>query len=326
MNAATDVERFHDPEGADTIELVMHFHRYRIAAAWAGGRRVLDVGCGDGYGASLLAGVAASVLGIERDETTVAAARAKYAAANLRFAGDALESLPAGGFDLITCFEVVEHVDESEQQRFVAEFARLLAPGGVLLASTPNHEVKERQYARFPDWQNPFHVRELTRDEWTALLAERFAHVAIVPQAVEVASVVGVPVAGVLRVPEQAAWVNVACASQEPLAWPAAEEVAFLPRRMELLEQLLASERGKQEELVRGERLREQLLVEVDRVTAELTATRAELARVYDEHARLQRDYDLLEQSLGHRVSLMFDRFPLTKRLIIRAGNLLTGR
>ncbi len=149
-----------------------HFHRYAFAWQAARGRRVLDAACGEGYGSALLAATAASVVGVDISETTVAHARARYPEIpNLRFEthdATALDALPDASFDLIASFETLEHVEA--QERMLAGFKRLLAPGGVLLVSSPD----KAQYSDAAGHANPFHVRELYRGEFEALLGAQF--------------------------------------------------------------------------------------------------------------------------------------------------------
>jgi SAM-dependent methyltransferase len=149
-----------------------HWHRYAFARALAGGRRVLDAACGEGYGSALLAQNARSVVGLDLSPQAIGHAQARYGAqSNLSFRqADAtrLDALPDAGFDLIVSFETLEHVQE--QERMLDGFARLLAPGGVLLVSTPD----KRNYSDLPGFRNEHHVRELYRDEFEAMLDARF--------------------------------------------------------------------------------------------------------------------------------------------------------
>ncbi len=149
-----------------------HWHRYAFARALAPGRRVLDAACGEGYGSALLARAGGQVLGVDIGIEAVMHARARYGdVPGLRFEqGDAtaLDALPDAGFDLIVSFETLEHVQA--QERMLDGFARLLAPGGLLLVSTPD----KRTYTDLTGEQNPHHVRELYRDEFEAMLAARF--------------------------------------------------------------------------------------------------------------------------------------------------------
>jgi SAM-dependent methyltransferase len=155
-----------------------HLHRYLAAAPLCAGRDVLDIASGQGYGSALLAQAARSVVGVDVDEPTVRRARELYRAGNLRFeAGDCIAvPLPDGSVDAVVSFETIEHITDHE--RFLAEVRRVLRPGGVLFISTPDREV----YNRHNPAPNPYHPRELTRDEFAGLLGAAFANVRIARQ------------------------------------------------------------------------------------------------------------------------------------------------
>jgi ubiquinone/menaquinone biosynthesis C-methylase UbiE len=165
-----------------------HWHRYAFAQPLARGRRVLDAACGEGFGSAMLARDATAVLGLDLAPQAIEHARARYGdRARLEFrVGDCtrLEALPDASFDLITSFETLEHVHE--QERMLDGFARLLAPGGLLLVSTPD----KRTYSDLTGFRNEFHVRELYRDQFEALLAPRFAHARIYGQKLLFASAI----------------------------------------------------------------------------------------------------------------------------------------
>ncbi len=149
-----------------------HMHRYAYAAPFARGKRVLDAACGEGYGSALLAQAGAEVLGIDIDEASVGHARSRYAGiANLSFQRadvTALDQLPDTSFDVIVSFETLEHVQA--QERMLAGFRRLLRPDGLLLVSSPD----KRTYSDERGYHNEFHVRELYRDQFEALLRTQF--------------------------------------------------------------------------------------------------------------------------------------------------------
>jgi 2-polyprenyl-6-hydroxyphenyl methylase/3-demethylubiquinone-9 3-methyltransferase len=101
------------------------------------GKTALDVGCGAGLLAEPLARLGATVTGLDAAPELIAAARAHSAAQGLKIdyrVGELAEL--EGQYDLITCMEVVEHV--ADPAAFVKDLGRRLAPGGLLILSTPN--------------------------------------------------------------------------------------------------------------------------------------------------------------------------------------------
>lgn len=147
-----------------------HWHRYLLAQRHVAGKRVLDAASGEGYGASLLAGKAASVVGVDVSPEATAHATAKYASKKLRFvtASVAQMPLPDASFDVIVSFETIEHMTEHEA--FMREIDRLLAPGGLLIISSPNRP----EYSEKTGYRNEFHVKELDRNELRTLLGRHF--------------------------------------------------------------------------------------------------------------------------------------------------------
>ncbi|HST02844.1 MAG TPA: class I SAM-dependent methyltransferase [Usitatibacter sp.] len=149
---------------------IEHWHRYHFASRWVAGRRVLDVACGEGYGSALLARHAASVIGVDISQQAIDHARGAYAGVdNLEFECAPCTALPLGDatVDLAVSFETLEHIQE--QEKFLDELARVLGPEGVLLLSCPN----KLEYSDKRGFTNEFHVRELYRDELSALLQAR---------------------------------------------------------------------------------------------------------------------------------------------------------
>lgn len=140
------------------------------------GSSVLEVGCGEGYGTSLLAQMASRVTALDVDEATLASAAAKYGSDKTKFTSydGGRMPFPDGGFDAVVCFQVIEHV--RDDAAFVRELRRVLKPGGPLILTTPNrtYRLKPRQ----KPW-NPFHVREYHAAELGALLGRSFRQVAV---------------------------------------------------------------------------------------------------------------------------------------------------
>ena len=101
------------------------------------GKTALDVGCGAGLLAEPLARLGATVTAIDPAAELIAAARDHAAGQGLTidYRAAAIEDL-GGTFDLITAMEVIEHT--ADPQRFLNDLATRLAPGGLLILSTPN--------------------------------------------------------------------------------------------------------------------------------------------------------------------------------------------
>lgn len=147
-----------DPNGSSAMlhrlnPVRLAFLRDAIDAHWQGdsrsvrplaGKRALDVGCGAGLLCEPLARLGAAVTGIDAAAENIAAASAHASGAGLSIdyrCGDVAE-LGLSGFDLVTSMEVIEHV--ADKQAFLAALAGALAPGGLMVLSTPNRTGKSR--------------------------------------------------------------------------------------------------------------------------------------------------------------------------------------
>ncbi|WP_439501965.1 glycoside hydrolase family 99-like domain-containing protein [Aminobacter ciceronei] len=155
-----------------------HYHRYLFAAPFCRDLDVLDIACGEGYGCQVLAQAAKSVVGVDIDGETIRYAQEQYASSHLRFeVGDATAiPLPDESVDIVTSFETIEHF--ADHERFLAEVARVLRPGGLLIISSPNRPI----YSEENQHSNPFHARELDREEFRTALKAQFANVMLFQQ------------------------------------------------------------------------------------------------------------------------------------------------
>lgn len=162
---------------------LMHVKAYDEAAARAAGRDVLDVGCNTGYGTVRLVPTARSVTGVDVSPAAVAAARSRDGGESVAFA--VIDGLglpfPDHSFDLVTSFQVVEHV--ADPVPYLQEIRRVLRPGGIAILTTPNAAI--RLDPGMTPW-NRFHVREYRAAELEAALGEVF-------DGVEVLGMFGVP-------------------------------------------------------------------------------------------------------------------------------------
>jgi 2-polyprenyl-3-methyl-5-hydroxy-6-metoxy-1,4-benzoquinol methylase len=156
------------PESADMLTFWEHIYRYAFASRLVAGKRVLDIACGEGYGAAALkrAG-AAQVIGVDISESVCAHARQRY---GIDARPGSAEKIPLSdnSVDVIVSFETIEHVPSPGV--FLDECVRVLIPGGKLVVSTPDKEV----YTDRLGTRNPYHCSEMTEAEFASVLCSRF--------------------------------------------------------------------------------------------------------------------------------------------------------
>jgi len=149
-----------------------HVVAYEAACPTVRGRRVLDAGAGEGYGAEALrrAG-AAQVVAVELEHPVVVHATRRYPGVRTVEADLVALPLATASIDVAVSFQVIEHLPDVDG--YLAELARVLRPGGTLWCATPN------RLTFTPDSDvpvNPFHLTEFTAAELAAAL-DRHLHV-----------------------------------------------------------------------------------------------------------------------------------------------------
>jgi SAM-dependent methyltransferase len=141
-----------------------HEAAYRwITANWLDSEtaRVLDAGCGEGYGADLLHRAGArQVFGLDYEGTTLRHVAKAYPQINLVQGNLVQTAFADAAFGLLVSLQTIEHL--WEQPRFVTECARITAPGATVILSTPNRLT-------FPSG-NWYHTKELTGPEFVELV------------------------------------------------------------------------------------------------------------------------------------------------------------
>jgi 2-polyprenyl-3-methyl-5-hydroxy-6-metoxy-1,4-benzoquinol methylase len=143
--------------------------------------RICDLGCGAGWSTNVLS-MFGQVIGVDLSDTTIAQTRYPLC----RFiSADVIEwDAPKAEFDVVVSLEVLEHIEESAQGRYLGVAHRLLKPGGYLILTTPNKQTMNairgggRTWSDQPieNWLGPDQLRSLLKqsgfiiESWTSLI------------------------------------------------------------------------------------------------------------------------------------------------------------
>jgi SAM-dependent methyltransferase len=171
------------------------YRRHLVVYEWIArrvrGLRVLDMACGEGYGSDVLAGSAASVVGIDANPEAYEHARLRYRRANLRFERALIEEYgDFGSCDAVVFLQTIEHVQAPGA--VLRHLHDLLLPGGTAYISTPNVLTLAPRGSSHSG--NPWHVREYRQEEFLGQCQSAFPSVVLL----------GLQHAGKLRIHELA--------------------------------------------------------------------------------------------------------------------------
>jgi SAM-dependent methyltransferase len=195
----------------DYLVYLKHAAMYAFAQAFVADKRVLDLGCGEGYGSAILVRAARFVVAADYDRDAVAHAARKYAGARLAFVVCDAQRLPfrRAVFGAIISYEVIEHIPNVSA--YLNEIKRV---GSFALISTPNAALRLLPFQK--PW-NRFHLREYAARAFARELRGAFGRV---------------DVRGVSAIPRVLA-IERARVRQNPLvAYPRMIAQMFLPRRV----------------------------------------------------------------------------------------------
>jgi|WetSurMetagenome_2_1015567.scaffolds.fasta_scaffold170515_2 2-polyprenyl-3-methyl-5-hydroxy-6-metoxy-1,4-benzoquinol methylase len=165
---------------SDSFVTLAHVHRYLWVQNYLKSGVCLDAGCGSGYGTNFIAETCpvTEITGIDIDEEAVEYCQTTYKKTKLHFKKMSVTQMdfPDDYFDHIISFDVLEHLSEEGQKKFLSEVNRTLKASGTAYIGCPNGQ-------RIANWKpNKFHLRELTQIEFEQLLRENFGSVNTIGQ------------------------------------------------------------------------------------------------------------------------------------------------
>ena len=148
-----DVSKYQNDISAFLLH-TSHLSSYDFAGSFCKGKRILEIGCNIGYGTKVLAKFAKEVVAIDF-------ARKNYALPNIKFEEVNATKLPYDDktFDVVTSFQVIEHIKPDEVSNFLSEINRVLDKDGITLLTTPNRKLRLHPFEK--PW-NPEHYTEYT--------------------------------------------------------------------------------------------------------------------------------------------------------------------
>lgn len=172
------VENFQSDQESYLLYL-MHVVTYKYSLIYATGKKVLDYGCGSGYGTALISDACSQIIGVDVSPDAVAHAATHFSAPNLSYqqverAEVAPLPFPDSSFDVVLSFQVIEHVENVSA--YLREIERVLVPGGHFLIATPDRS--SRLFSFQKPW-NMWHLREYTQSQLYNELAGRFSDIKV---------------------------------------------------------------------------------------------------------------------------------------------------
>ena len=177
-----DVERIDYNQFDDALDIYLHQRRYALAISTIQGNRILDLGCGYGYGTKqmALAHPDKQFDAIDIDPEVITYAKNHNQLANITYHSMSATELTFddSSFDTVISIENIEHIPDD--QAYLAEARRVLKPQGVFFVTTPNdnrlpHRIKG--VFNIPFQYNEFHIREYTPAQLVRALQRNGFHI-----------------------------------------------------------------------------------------------------------------------------------------------------
>ena len=154
------------------------FAAYKFAKRFVINKKVLELGCGAGYGADYVSNFASDFVAIDMSKMNISYCQTKYPKGNLVFIPSDATKLPFKNnqFDVAISFQVIEHIEPKFVLNYLTEIKRVLKADGIFICSTPNKKLRLLPFQK--PW-NPEHIKEYNNKEFKNLLSKVFKEVKI---------------------------------------------------------------------------------------------------------------------------------------------------
>lgn len=172
------LENYQSSRGAYLIYLI-HLATYKFSMKYVTGKKVLDYGCGSGYGTALISKSCSEITGVDIAPDAIAYAKDHFTGPNLSYltvnrSEEAPLPFPDASFDVVLSFQVIEHILDIPS--YLREIERVLIPGGQVIFATPDRSSRLFPFQK--PW-NMWHVKEYSSEDLYKTLTEYFINVKI---------------------------------------------------------------------------------------------------------------------------------------------------
>lgn len=164
--------------------VLWHLARYKFARGFIrSSDSVLDIACGTGYGVRFLSDYCDTIIGGDIDDRTLVEASKKYGGENRDFVNMDIKDIK-GEYDIITCFETIEHISLDDALKAFESIKNALKDGGLMIISTPKKiPTDELSLNRLEG-----HLHEYQYKEFNSILSKYFMRPIIFTQSDEIIS------------------------------------------------------------------------------------------------------------------------------------------
>ena len=181
MNSEFEVKEHSgiNPEKESAKIVAQHQSAYAFMRPFVEGRLALEIGHGDGYGSAYLSDVAREMSAVDLFEENVVRASQKYPRKNLRFFQMNATNLtfPDNAFDVVSSFQVIEHIPEAQLPQYINQIKRVLKSDGMCFLSTLNLKKNMKPGVAYD--KSPHHDKEFTPEEYRDFLSPYFKKVTL---------------------------------------------------------------------------------------------------------------------------------------------------
>jgi len=162
---------------ADQVLFCRHKKAYDNVIHFIENKKVLELGCGSGFGANILSKYTKNLSAVDRDEKALERAKAANETVDF-YNADILDGLPfeKNSFDAIIAFQIFEHIHPDNSLQFLKEINRILKTGGHLYLTTPNRKIR---LLPFQKPTNKYHKIEYTAKSLSKVLSNVFSEIDI---------------------------------------------------------------------------------------------------------------------------------------------------